>query len=137
LLYFFFLISCFFNHSCYPNVFKFFHNNANHISFYATRDIKAGEALTFSYIDLNDSYHVRQQITQNTYCFACKCERCEDELNGGHAFDKFQKEGVCQNSDCVGTIIDLPEGINIDGSEGIICQICKTNTPNRALQSLK
>jgi len=130
----FYYAGAFINHSCHPNDFKFTEETKDgtitHYN-YALRDLKAGEDFTISYIELVDSVIDRRKNLQQ-YCFTCFCERCVDESNGGHTFDKFLETNVCQSPSCKGTVIYLPEGITLGKNSGIICSLCGTNTPNRS-----
>jgi len=68
-----------FNHSCYPNVSFHFHNNCMY--FFTNRDVKKGEELTDSYVDLTLSTKERKQYLYTNYGFTCCCDRCENKLN--------------------------------------------------------
>jgi len=129
----FYIIGSYLNHSCYPSSFKYDEESTAKHTFLASRDLKAGEAFTYSYICLNDSLTRRRQDTLYYYLFTCRCERCVAEEKDPHAFDKFVDENVCKTPTCAGGVINLPEGITIRGKSGKICCICGANTPNRLL----
>ncbi|KAL0052719.1 hypothetical protein WJX82_006660 [Trebouxia sp. C0006] len=80
-----YITASFFNHSCEPNcVKKRVHGQHSGLaSVTALRDIKAGEALTISYIDLELPRSARQLELKTSFFFDCKCIRCERELTEG------------------------------------------------------
>jgi len=122
--------SSFFNHSCYQNIFKYeLPSSTNHI-YYALRDIKTGEALTYCYIIPGDDVVQRRKDLSNYYHFTCTCERCIDDENNGHTYDKFVAD-LCKNPKCRCAIFDIPEGMTLEGKGGKYCSICKFDTPNR------
>ncbi|TDZ35716.1 SET domain-containing protein 5 [Colletotrichum spinosum] len=65
------------NHSCVPNAQGNFNKALGAFTVHATRDIKAEEEITISYLDehlgLRDS---RQSALQDGYGFACNCPAC-------------------------------------------------------------
>eukprot|EP01089_Gocevia_fonbrunei_P020741 TRINITY_DN7795_c0_g1_i1.p1 TRINITY_DN7795_c0_g1~~TRINITY_DN7795_c0_g1_i1.p1 ORF type:complete len:480 (-),score=91.79 TRINITY_DN7795_c0_g1_i1:17-1456(-) len=65
----------FFNHSCAPNCVYSTILNGDYIFVRAIRDIKAGEEICHSYIDLYLTCRERRQQLEN-YLFDCQCERC-------------------------------------------------------------
>ncbi|KAL3157833.1 hypothetical protein ABBQ32_012253 [Trebouxia sp. C0010 RCD-2024] len=77
-----YITASFFNHSCEPNCIK--HRLLGQQSGIATvtalRDIKAGEPLTISYIDLELPRSARQLELKTCFFFDCKCARCEISL---------------------------------------------------------
>ncbi|KAL0037294.1 hypothetical protein WJX79_000145 [Trebouxia sp. C0005] len=79
-----YITASFFNHSCEPNcIKKRVHGHSGLASVTALRDIKAGEALTISYIDLELPRSARQLELKTSFFFDCKCVRCETELTEG------------------------------------------------------
>jgi lysine-specific demethylase 8 len=80
---------CKMNHSCDPNVVVVYPRRAGWGSQYpltafciAIKDIRAGDELTISYIDPEQTYADRQAALAN-YGFRCRCSRCilEEEKN--------------------------------------------------------
>jgi len=60
--------------NCYPIQYK------NHIYFYASKDIKKGDEINFSYIDTNGvSIKERQSHLLADYYFKCQCDLCREE----------------------------------------------------------
>lgn len=74
-----FLNAAYFNHSCVPNVISRSDVGTNKVSFYANADIKVGEELFVSYVDINSPYADRQEVLKTVYDFTCKCQKCEIE----------------------------------------------------------
>ncbi|KAL2559245.1 SET domain protein 35 [Forsythia ovata] len=66
----------FINHSCDPNVRRL--HIGDHVIVHASRDVKAGEELTFSYFDVLSPLSNRRGMTGN-WGFSCRCKRCEFE----------------------------------------------------------
>ncbi|KAF9580969.1 hypothetical protein BGW38_002184 [Lunasporangiospora selenospora] len=54
------------------------------VTFYATRDIAQGQAVTISYIDTELPLHARRLALLSDYRFHCSCERClrEEKMTG-------------------------------------------------------
>lgn len=63
------------NHSCAPNVFHRFNANISSITMHALRDIKPGEEILTSYIDICQPTSQRRRIMYH-WGFKCKCEVC-------------------------------------------------------------
>ncbi|CAN4124478.1 unnamed protein product [Withania somnifera] len=68
------ILASFINHSCDPNVRR--SHVGDHVMIHASRDIKAGEELTFAYFD-----------KAKNWGFVCKCKRCNLE------------KGACSNQE--------------------------------------
>ncbi len=49
------------------------------MQFFATRDIKAGEELCISYIDVSDPVEKHCEELARDWYFTCLCHRCENE----------------------------------------------------------
>ncbi|DBB02866.1 TPA: hypothetical protein ACH3X1_013472 [Trebouxia sp. C0004] len=72
-----YITASFFNHSCEPNCVKtrVHGQHSGLATVTALRDIKAGEALTISYIDLELPRSARQLELKTSFFFDCKCIR--------------------------------------------------------------
>ena len=57
----------------------------------AVKEIKQGDELFHSYIDVCIPTYDRQRVLEAEYCFVCKCERCED--GGGRGVDVGERGG--------------------------------------------
>jgi len=75
-----------FNHSCVPNCFVT-HGPDGTLLIKTNKDVKEGEELCFSYIDLlSDEFKdrpTRQEHLMQTYCFSCACPLCTPKSNSG------------------------------------------------------
>ncbi|KAJ0392502.1 hypothetical protein P43SY_006563 [Pythium insidiosum] len=68
---------CTMNHSCDPNCTVIYMKDGK-AQVYAVQDIKAGEELCISYIDVDQDLEDRQ-LCLREYQFECHCARCEEE----------------------------------------------------------
>ncbi|EFA77024.1 hypothetical protein PPL_09776 [Heterostelium album PN500] len=74
------------NHSCEPNTV--WHNDNNGmIAYRSIRDIKAGEEITTTYIDITKYKSTRQLNLLSQYAFLCQCARCQDRATGFKCLD--------------------------------------------------
>ncbi|KAG2159270.1 SET domain-containing protein [Suillus bovinus] len=67
----------YFNHSCCPNVKKTRVGRTMH--FTTSRSVEIDEELCISYIDTNQTVTQRKRDLQNSWFFACRCQRCQSE----------------------------------------------------------
>ena len=65
------------NHSCQPNMTVSF--SGREMIAMPIKDIKAGEELTVSYVELASLAAERNDALQARYGFRCKCDRCEGD----------------------------------------------------------
>lgn len=75
-----YLLASMFNHSCDPNVDVTFPENSATAAFVANRDVRAGEQLSITYIDVDAGVQQRRQQLHWAYGFSCECRRCSREL---------------------------------------------------------
>lgn len=78
------VLPSFINHSCHPNVRRL--HIGDHVVVHASRDLKAGEELTFAYFDVLSPLSNRREMARN-WGFTCRCKRCEFE------------DGICSNQE--------------------------------------
>lgn len=71
------LLASFINHSCDPNVRRL--HIGDHVIIHASRDIKAGEEVTFAYLDILQPLHNRQEEAKKWGFGRCSCRRCSFE----------------------------------------------------------
>ncbi|XP_078441136.1 SET domain protein 35 [Wolffia australiana] len=71
------LLASLVNHSCCPNARRL--HVGDHLLVHASRDIKAGEEITFSYVDALAPLGKRRTALAATWGFRCGCRRCEFE----------------------------------------------------------
>nr|CAB3496955.1 unnamed protein product [Digitaria exilis] len=70
------ILPSFINHSCQPNARRT--HVGDHAIVHASRDIKAGEEITFSYFDVLVPVSKRREAS-SAWGFECKCDRCRLE----------------------------------------------------------
>eukprot|EP00124_Ichthyophonus_hoferi_P002234 Ihof_evm4s144 gene=Ihof_evmTU4s144 len=71
-----YLIGSYINHSCVPNMKIAFQEGNHKISYIATRDIKQGDELTRSYIDVMGKSVADRKAALEMYKFTCDCTAC-------------------------------------------------------------
>lgn len=71
------LLPAFINHSCNPNARRL--HVGDHVIVHASRDIKAGEEITFAYFDVLSPWRKRMAISK-IWGFQCNCKRCKFEV---------------------------------------------------------
>ncbi|CAD6202277.1 unnamed protein product [Miscanthus lutarioriparius] len=70
------VLPSFINHSCHPNARRT--HIGDHAIVHASRDIKAGEEITFPYFDVLVPVSKRREASR-AWGFECKCDRCRFE----------------------------------------------------------
>ncbi|KAH9321997.1 hypothetical protein KI387_016636 [Taxus chinensis] len=70
------VLPAFVNHSCSPNTARL--HVGDSLFLHASRDLKAGEELTFAYFDVLLPLGMRRELCK-TWSFVCRCHRCELE----------------------------------------------------------
>ncbi|KAK6074443.1 set domain-containing protein 5 [Seiridium cupressi] len=70
------------NHSCAPNVFHRYNHRIGRMTIHALRDIKPGEELNTSYIDICHPTAARRQILKK-WGFNCQCSACNSPDSSG------------------------------------------------------
>ena len=120
--------AAFVNHSCSPNIARFpvqesrdnFH--VGDVVFFATRSLKKGEEICYSYlereyefytteqVDLNElmkSPRKRRQKLKDEFFFDCDCVRCRNESKGNldKSYMNLVKELKCTKPQCKGWFI--------------------------------
>ncbi|KAL6562506.1 hypothetical protein OROGR_003513 [Orobanche gracilis] len=112
------ILASFINHSCEPNVRRL--HIGDHAIVHASRDVKAGEELTFAYFDILLPLNKRREMSKN-WGFVCKCGRCEFEENLCHKQEMRDLECVFGKGhvDTMGSVVyGLEEGIRRWGVRG-------------------
>lgn len=99
------ILPSFVNHSCSPNVRRL--HIGEWLVMHASRDLKAGEEITFAYFDVLLPLSMRRELSKR-WGFHCKCERCafeekEEEIR--------EMEKVIQNGYNVGELVTRLEDI--------------------------
>ncbi|KAK9750746.1 hypothetical protein RND81_02G218600 [Saponaria officinalis] len=70
------LLPSFINHSCIPNVRRV--HIGDYVIVLASREIKAGEEITFAYFDVLSPLNKRKEMAKS-WGFNCRCKRCKHE----------------------------------------------------------
>jgi hypothetical protein len=65
------------NHSCRPNTYVRFFPGC--VKVLPLEDIKEGEEITISYIEINNPLRLRQKELKERYFFTCQCTRCNEQ----------------------------------------------------------
>lgn len=89
------------NHDCAPNVNRYFSGilQGNYLQCKAGIDIRKGEELSISYIDILTPLYQRQKILKSHFNFECRCKRCQDSVVSHHGDSLMcqkcpQKDGI-------------------------------------------
>ncbi|XP_022725306.1 uncharacterized protein LOC111281844 [Durio zibethinus] len=103
------LLASFINHSCNPNARRL--HVGDYVMVHASRDIKAGEEITFMYFDALSSLDRRVE-TSESWGFNCKCRRCKFEEAVRSKKELREIEiGLEKWVDVGGTVYRLEEGM--------------------------
>ena len=70
------VLACFINHSCIPNARRI--HVGDYVLVHASRDVKAGEEITFAYFDVLSPLGKRKEMSKS-WGFKCECKRCKFE----------------------------------------------------------
>lgn len=99
------------NHSCQPNITFSSMPSGPSLNCRATRNIKAGEEITISYIDVYQTRNERRELLQLSKFFTCLCPRCTEPLL--HSLDARIEGFNCTNKACTGLLVrqDTPQVI--------------------------
>ncbi|XVE53199.1 hypothetical protein DITRI_Ditri02bG0184700 [Diplodiscus trichospermus] len=103
------VLASFINHSCNPNARRL--HVGDYLIVHASRDIKAGEELTFMYFDTLSPFDKRVEMSK-PWGFNCKCRRCKFEEA---VFSKQELReieiGLEKGVDAGGAVYRLEEGM--------------------------
>lgn len=95
------VLASFINHSCNPNARRL--HIGDYVVVHASRDVKAGEEITFAYFDVLSTFGKRK-VMSKTWGFHCCCKRC-----------KFEEE-VCSKQEMKEIEMGLERGIDEGGA---------------------
>ncbi|OVA12204.1 SET domain [Macleaya cordata] len=104
------ILASFVNHSCYPNARRL--HIGDHLMVHASRDIKAGEEITFAYFDVLTPLKKRREMSK-TWGFHCNCKRCrfeEDMIDHKEGLREIEISLEC-GSDSSDGVVRLEEGM--------------------------
>jgi hypothetical protein len=121
------------NHSCDPNSAIFFEGSELRVRSITT--IAAGEEITISYINPNESFDFRQDQLLSKYYFTCECKKCAkgtrgpgDLITGDNKLDGSIKEAQRQ----LRGLLDLkPDVQPIESIEVAASRICAEKYPGK------
>ncbi|KAK1267335.1 hypothetical protein QJS04_geneDACA000561 [Acorus gramineus] len=107
------LLASLVNHSCTPNARRL--HIGDHMVVFASRDVKAGEEITFAYFDVLLALKKRRALAK-AWGFQCGCERCVFEEGACHA---EEIEGVVEGGegDAGKAVVRLEEGLKRWGTK--------------------
>ncbi|KAJ4820271.1 SET domain protein [Rhynchospora pubera] len=102
------ILPSFVNHSCSPNARRV--HVGDWLILHASRDIKAGEEVTFAYVDVLRPLKDRQESLK-TWGFECKCARCkfEEKVLGLSRELREIEDGFVKGSDLGCLVVKLEE----------------------------
>lgn len=102
------LLPSFINHSCCPNARRL--HVGDYLIVHASRDLKAGEEITFAYLDPLSPLNKRKEMSV-TWGIHCKCKRCkfEGEILLSKQEVKEIEIGIERGTDVGGLVYKLEE----------------------------
>ena len=103
------ILPAFINHSCNPNARRL--HVGDHVIVHASRDVKAGEEITFAYFDVLSPWRKRTDMAK-TWGFQCNCKRCkfEEQICSKMEIQEIQM-GLERGLDMGDAIYRLEEGM--------------------------
>uniref|UniRef100_A0A0E0CVS5 SET domain-containing protein n=1 Tax=Oryza meridionalis TaxID=40149 RepID=A0A0E0CVS5_9ORYZ len=99
------ILPAFINHSCHPNARRT--HVGDHTIVHASRDIKAGEEITFAYFDVLTPVSKRREAAR-AWGFECQCDRCRFEAGDaivGQELTKLENELVNGRGGDMGALV--------------------------------
>lgn len=103
------VLACFINHSCVPNARRL--HVGDYVLVHASRDVKAGEEITFAYFDVLSPLGERKEMSRR-WGFDCGCKRCEFEEGIFSRQEVREIEiGLERGMDTGGAVFRLEEGM--------------------------
>ncbi|XP_043723538.1 methyltransferase FGSG_00040 [Telopea speciosissima] len=103
------MLASFINHSCDPNARRL--HIGDHLVIHASKDIKAGDEITFAYFDVLLPLNKRSEMSK-TWGFYCKCKRCkfEEEISSRGEIKEIEL-AFERGSDMGSVVVRLEEGM--------------------------
>lgn len=103
------VLACFINHSCIPNARRT--HVGDYVLVHASRDLKAGEEITFAYFDVLSPLGKRKEMSKS-WGFDCDCKRCKFEEGVFSRQDMREIEmGLERGMEAGGVVYRLEEGM--------------------------
>ncbi|XP_010917084.1 methyltransferase FGSG_00040 [Elaeis guineensis] len=104
------ILPSFVNHSCCPNARRL--HIGDRVVVHASRDVKAGEEITFAYFDVLSPLSKRREMMSKRWQFHCHCERCRFEEKVFLVQELREIEMALESgSDAGGVVARLEEGM--------------------------
>ncbi|KAH9888097.1 SET domain-containing protein [Cubamyces lactineus] len=105
-----FLLAARLNHSCQPNLARWWDDGAQRMTFRALRDIVEGDELCMNYVDVLGTKAQRMEELRTAFGFECVCEACalvgeelgESDRRRAAIRRLFEEVGVCGNEPTLG-----------------------------------
>ncbi|KAI0326126.1 SET domain-containing protein [Cubamyces sp. BRFM 1775] len=105
-----FLLAARLNHSCQPNLARWWDEGAQRMTFRALRDIAEGDELCMNYVDVLGTKAQRMEELRTAFGFECVCEACalvgeellESDRRRAAIRRLFEEVGVCGNEPTLG-----------------------------------
>ncbi|PQM35308.1 uncharacterized protein Pyn_39830 [Prunus yedoensis var. nudiflora] len=103
------VLASFINHSCVPNARRL--HVGDYLIVHASRDVKAGEEITFAYFDVLSPLDKRNEMCK-TWGFRCDCKRCkfEEDLYSRQDIREIEM-GLERGVDAGAAVYRLEEGM--------------------------
>ncbi|KAM1633321.1 hypothetical protein ACFX14_011513 [Malus domestica] len=103
------VLASFINHSCVPNARRM--HVGDYVMVHASRDVKAGEEITFAYFDVLSPLEKRNESSK-TWGFRCNCKRCkfEEKLYSREDLREIEM-GLERGMDAGAAVYKLEEGM--------------------------
>ncbi|XP_062111552.1 methyltransferase FGSG_00040 [Humulus lupulus] len=103
------VLACFINHSCAPNARRV--HVGDYVLVHTSRDVKAGEEITFAYFDVLSPLEKRKEMSKS-WGFDCDCKRCkfEEEVSSIQEMREVQI-GMERGIEAGGVVYRLEEGM--------------------------
>ncbi|KAL0695365.1 hypothetical protein Bca4012_062545 [Brassica carinata] len=104
-------LASFINHSCVPNARRL--HVGDYAIVHASRDIKAGEEITFAYYDVLSSLLEKRKEMAESWGFCCRCSRCkfESDLSVANQEIREFETGLERGVDAGNAVYMVEEGM--------------------------
>ncbi|CAA7013906.1 unnamed protein product [Microthlaspi erraticum] len=104
-------LASFINHSCIPNARRL--HVGDYVIVHASRDVKAGEEITFAYFDVLSSPLEKRREMAESWGFRCGCSRCKFEsvLNVSNQEIREIEMGLERGVDAGNAVYMVEEGM--------------------------
>ncbi|WOL02676.1 hypothetical protein Cni_G11395 [Canna indica] len=103
------LLPSFVNHSCAPNARRL--HIGDRVVIHASRDVKAGEEITYAYFDVLSPLDNRRKMAKR-WGFECGCERCKFEVASCFSQEMRDLEMAMKGgANIEGVVVRLEEGL--------------------------